>query len=211
MKRILFALLFCSAAIGAQAQCFGTGDNIFSAGFGLGVYNSTLKNLSTNTSDTSDDKAAAKLFSLTYEHGLTSWLGVGATFSYGSYIASEDSFTHTTPSARAIDIMATANAHFAKGDKAEAFASVNLGFSSFNYANNLPSPSDNTLSGGGFVLDLRLHGRLYFGGGPVALGINAGYMSYSYGNLTDKNSNNYSFKLSGPVFGATLTFRMAGE
>jgi|GEM_PF-5183971 len=208
MKRILLVLLLpCSVSAGAQS--FQQNDNVIAAGAAFGVFNSDSKDGTTGQTDNGD--AASRIYTLSYERGITGWLGLGAAVNYGLYFTSADSAGSVEPDVHSVEFLALANAHFAKGEKADFFASAGLGYSMFEYEFNTAPPNDNFIKGGGFAYDLRLHARFYLGESPVALGVNFGFAGYDYNALEDKNGSTLDLALRGPVFGATLAYRLRQE
>lgn len=238
---VTLALTSLSASLNAQDdKAFHKGSITIDPSIGFAIYGTKVHteydedyfNISTLTIDKrrvvedTTDGAAATIFGLNGEYGVTDWLGIGFRFGYSKYIAEEEhdtvyvGLTKTTysyqPKARSIDFGLDVNFHLVKGKRFDMPLCLTVGYSNFKYSRNNPdtdpSSKDNSGEGGkdnGMNYGIHLKPKIYFGKAQhVGLAFHVGYMGYTYpsvlfSNNSDSNlndENNWEYKLKGNGF-----------
>jgi len=226
MKKI--ALLFSAIVIlitnlSAQDKAFQKGDFSIGLGAGFGVYQTT-STYSINAIDPNGDTyrlgvtdqggAAAAIFPLTLEYGLTNWFGLGARAAYSNYATNGDSTNNNIkPKVYAFDGDLTLNFHFIKTVHFDMPLVIIAGYSAFTYKTN--DALQNKAKDGGFNYGFMLNPRILFGD-HIGMFFNLGYMGYNYpsmvySNMNDSNLNdnyqddlNFTLKGSGANIGLGL-------
>lgn len=220
MKKIAFIILSAvsTAATGyAQDKAFKKGDMSLELGAGFGVYGThghqeydqdvyswngtavvySKERISKNTSD----GAVSAIYPLTFQYGVTNWLGVGARLAFSKYYG-KDSTTNIEPTVRAIDGDVFADFHLVKSRHFDMPLRVTVGYSHFYY--NANDPFESTAVGGGLNYGIALIPRIFFGN-HIGIFFNVGYAGYTYPDLKFSNSidsnvndnNNMTYRLSG--------------
>lgn len=233
MKKITLTIaaiaLFINASK-AQDKAFEKGNMTVGLGAGFGLYGTKTHTEQDRdvivwtgsgfaiekqkfTQDTTD-AAASAIYPLTFEYGVTNWLGVGARFAYSNYFEETDSITHIKSKVRAIDADLVANFHLVKSKHFDMPISLTFGYSNFKYwANDVNNSmgKDNGINYG-----IALIPRIYFGN-HIGMYFNVGYAGYSYPSIQfsdEHNSNlnadsNWVFKIKGS--GANLGIGLVGK
>lgn len=220
MKKIaLLVIAFTTAALAGKAQdkAFKKGDMSMELGTGFGIYGTyghqeydqdvaTWNGTSVvvtkeRVSQNHHDGAVSAIYPITYQYGVTNWLGIGGRVAFSKYYG-EDSVTHVKPTSRAIDVDAFADFHLVKSRHFDMPIRVTGGYSHFYYDSN--DMLENTAKGGGANFGIALIPRIYFGN-HIGIYFNVGYASYVYPNLKFSNNNdsnlndnnNMTYKLTG--------------
>ena len=160
------------------------------------------------------DAAASAIYPLSFEYGVTNWLGLGARLAWSNYFEETDSISHIKPRVRAIDAAFVANFHLVKSRRFDMPVSLTLGYSNFRYWSN--DPFDSQAKDNGLSFGLGLTPRIYFGN-HIGMYFNLGYAGYSYpsvlfSNDADSNvndENNWLYKLKGN--GVNIGIGMIGK
>ena len=190
-KKIFFILLlFFSSHFFIQAQSFEKGKLVAEVGIGLGIYNTYTLDKQ-NNSDTTD-RAAALVFPVLVEFGITNRIGIGGLFKYSNYIEGNDS--NSTVGVNGFDFMLRPAFHFLNKNRIDMSLHANLGGTYISYRDNGITNVQATgfagIFGGG--LDVRMYVSDVFG-----MFIDYTYNSFSYNNLklTDNQGTNYFYKI----------------
>lgn len=176
-----------------------------------------------------EDAAAATIYSLTGEYGVTDWLGIGFRFGYSNYIegTQDDSIYNAStltyskvsykPKARSVDFGVNVNFHLVKGKRFDMPICLTMGYSNFRYSQNNPDTDSNpaydnsgvVAKDNGLNYGILLMPKIYFGKEQhVGLAFHVGYLGSNYpslqlSNKSDSNTNdnnNATFKLKGNGF-----------
>lgn len=211
MRKLTFvvAALLLSGNIFSQDKAFKKGNVVVDLGTGFGLYATKTHEEKTNllniriAKDTTGG-ALSVIYPLSFEYGVTNWLGLGARFAYANYLGQKDSTQDYKPKITGIDADLLVNLHFIKTERFDMPLRVTIGYSSFKYlANDI---ADTQAKDNGFNFGVALIPRIYFGN-HIGIFFNLGYASYSYPSLkisdnTDSNKNDndgqdYLLKLKG--------------
>lgn len=228
MKKItllLAGIILLVNSVKAQ-KAFEKGNVTIDLGVGLGIYGTKLheerdvqvwtpSGVTTirETNDTTDG-AAATIFPLKFEYGITNWLGIGARFAYSKYIAGSDSTNNTKPTVTGLDAGLILNFHFIKTKRFDLPLSVTIGYSNFRYKAN--DAANSIAKDNGLNYGVALIPRIYFGD-HIGIFFNLGYVGYNYpsmlfsnnkdSNLNEEDNYEFKFKFNGANLGLGLVLK----
>jgi hypothetical protein len=181
MRILLTLLLFgacCFSVRQARAQSFAKNTMLLEVKPGLGIYTTTYSDQVNGKKP--NGGAALFIFPLTFEYGVTNWLGVGGLIESSHYIQNKDSVAAGKGiSGGSFDIGPIANAHFLRTPHTDLYAGVKLLFSGVKITSNDGSPI--YLQSGGTVINFCFGSRFIIGN-HFALSLELGYSQYSYPN-----------------------------
>ena len=235
MKKITLTIaaiaLFINASTAQDAakfpKAFKQGDFTVSLGAGLGVYGTKIHSeyqynavvwtgsgFATETrtfkSDTTDGAFSA-IYPITFEYGVTSWLGIGVRAAYSNYFEETDSISGIKGKVRSYDADLVVNFHLVKSKHFDMPISLTLGYSNIKFWQN--DAVNSIAKDNGLNYGIALVPRIYFGN-HIGMFFNVGYAGYSYpsfdfSNDNDPNINNtqhwkYSLKGNGINLGMGL-------
>lgn len=212
IKKIAAVFAFTAFAGMLSAQSFDKGTMVAELNFNFGVYKTESQDKINNTK--TEDGAASKMYSGSFEYGIFPWLGAGVKLQYSSYIVDPDTIFHTPPqqdeyvqpTVGSFDPAVFANFHLGKRDHFDLAAGFSGGPSFFAY--KIHDANDSRATGTGFWYDIHLSPRFYFGN-HFGLHLNIAYASFNYPNLIAESSsvsaiNSFGIKGSGVNIGAGL-------
>lgn len=244
MKKITITFLFacCSSSLltAQDDKAFHKGTISIDPSIGIVVYQTKAHSEQDSTywtgtsfataraTEDDEDGAAATVYSITGEYGVTDWLGLGFRFGYSNYIegTKDDSVFNTStlkydfysykPKARSIDFGVNVNFHLVKGKRFDMPICLTMGYSNFKYSENNPDTDLSTVDNGnavakdnGLNYGILLMPKIYFGKEQhVGLAFHVGYLGSSYPSIiisdnSDSNlndNNNATFRLKGNGF-----------
>ncbi len=242
MKKLLFSFFiacFSFSVINAQDdKAFHKGSITIDPSIGFAIYKTKIhaefdEDYWTGSAiakrrvvEDTTDGAAATIFGLNGEYGVTDWLGIGFRFGFSKYIAEEEHDTvyvglvqtvyNYQPKVRSIDFGVDVNFHLVKGKRFDMPLCLTMGYSNFKYSQNNPdtdpSSKDNSGAGGkdnGLNYGIHLKPKIYFGKAQhVGILFQVGYMGYTYPSILFSNNNdsnlndenNWEYKLKGSGF-----------
>jgi opacity protein-like surface antigen len=183
--KILLGLIICSYCFHANAQSFEKEDKIIEAGFGLGIYDTQLKQKSTGIKE--NDKAGAWVFPLSFEYAYHKRLAIGMGYKYSSFITNNDS-TFNNEQMHGHDIVLKPTFHIIKSKVVDMYIGALAGLSWVNYQVN--DLFQSSVKGNGTILAFTFGTRFYVSK-KIALSINYAYNNYHYNDLTVSNILGY--------------------
>lgn len=201
MKKInltIAAVVLFSTIVKSQDKAFEKGNIIIDLGVGIGVYGTKIHqeynedrfNLVTGfetvrvKKDTTD-AAAAVIYPLRFEYGITNWLGIGARIAYSNYFEEKDTVNNYKPKVYGIDADLLLNFHLIKTKRFDMPVCLSVGYSNIKYQAN--DAFDSQAKSNGLNYGISLVPRIYFGD-HVGMFFNIGYAGYNYPNLIFSNN-----------------------
>jgi len=225
MKKTVLAFaaaLLLTGAVSAQDKAFKKGDMSLEIGAGFGIYGThsyDTRNVDqvvisggvptvvkVRQSKDTTDGAVSAIYPITFQYGVTNWLGLGARFAFAKYIASSDSTNNNTrPTVTGIDADIFADFHLVKSKHFDMPIRVTMGYSNIHYLAN--DANDSKAKGGGLNYGIALVPRIFFGD-HIGIYFNLGYAGYNYANLifSDKQDSNHNTDN-----GQDLKYRLSGN
>jgi len=204
--RILVVAMLISTTF-SQAQCFQKHDMFIDLGFGLSIYNTTVRNYTTDSTKTG--KAASIVIPLSFEYAIGNRIGIGLQLVTQSFLTGKDSTANSTPTAHSGELNLFGNYHCFRTDHTDLSIGLTLGGSTFTFNKN--DVNAGTLSAGGPYVDIHIGARFLLG---KHIGILASLrfptMTYTQGLATDNQGNeaNFDLKFSGFVIGTGITYKL---
>ena len=212
IKKIVAVLAFTAFTGLVSAQSFDKGTMVADLRFDFGAYKTENHDKINDT--VTDNGAASKIYSGSFEYGIFPWLGAGLKLQYSSYIIDPDTIVHTPPqqdeyvqpTVGSFDPAVFVNFHLGKRDHFDLAAGITGGPSFFAY--KVHDANDSRATGTGFWFDIHATPRFYFGD-HFGLHLNIAYASFNYPSLIAESSsitaiNSFGLKGSGLNIGAGL-------
>lgn len=222
MKKLLLSFLaltlIATVSTAQDEKAFAKGRMTVSLGAGFGIYGTKVHTeydqqvpywngssiaweTRRYTNDTTDGAISA-IYPLTFEYGVTNWLGLGARFAYSGYFQETDSISGVQSKVRAMDVDFVANFHLVKSRRFDMPICVTIGYSNIHFWSN--DPANSQAKDNGLNYGIGLMPRIYFGN-HIGMFFNLGYVGYNYPsfvffNDTDSNLNsvnNWKYSLKG--------------
>ena len=214
MKKIIFILLLFPLAISHSfSQSFEKGNKIFDVDFGLGIYNTTVKQNPGKTypnpkDTTTKSKVASTLIAPSMEWAVGNRISIGASLAYSHYLSNKDSVTGYKPTASGLDGNFFFNFHFVKSKRVDFFGGLKLGIGGFRLVLN--DGTSNVYGSMGRASDLHFAARFYVSDriGIIASLAFPRYKFKKFGNTLD---DTYTLGFKGLYLGTGIAIKLGGS